>query len=131
MAHNNKEETPIKTPLDCISELCDHLLGKDYFIPDPVSPEQAAEIITQDIINAYPKRNESPEDAVRRKLKQCQFCTHCESMPPIFGNTYSETAGYCKVRKKCVKYRHKARFCKAFKLLPYTPIDLTKAPKAK
>ena len=131
MAHNNKEETPTKTPLDCISELCDHLLGKNYFIPDPVSPEQAAEIITQDILKAYPKRDESPENAVRRKLKQCQFCTHCEILPPIMGNMYSGIFGYCRVRKKTVKYRHKARFCKAFTLLPYAPIDISKAPKPK
>ena len=131
MAHNNKEETPTKTPLDCINELCAHLLGKNYFIPDPVSPEQAAEIITQDILKAYPARDESPEDAVRRKLKLCEFCTHCEILPPIIGNTYSGTFGYCKVRKKTVKYRHKARFCKAFTLLPYVPIDISKAPKPK
>lgn len=37
----------------CIHKLCNHLLGKNYVIVDPVDETTACEIITDDIINNY------------------------------------------------------------------------------
>lgn len=37
----------------CIHRLCDHLLGKNYVIVDPVDETTACEIITEDIISNY------------------------------------------------------------------------------
>lgn len=37
----------------CIQKLCDHLLGNDYIIVDPVDETTACEIITEDIIRNY------------------------------------------------------------------------------
>jgi hypothetical protein len=41
---------------DCIYKLCDELLGKDYYIVDPVGANQANEIITERIIELYKKK---------------------------------------------------------------------------
>jgi glycine/serine hydroxymethyltransferase len=37
----------------CLHKLCNELLGEDYYIVDPVSGNQANEIVTQDIIKLY------------------------------------------------------------------------------
>lgn len=43
----------------CIHRLCDHLLGKNYVIVDPVDETTACEIITEDIIDRYKDVNTS------------------------------------------------------------------------
>jgi hypothetical protein len=47
---------------DCLYKLCDELLGKDYYIVDPVGANQANEIITEDIIRLYNRKT------IREKL---------------------------------------------------------------
>jgi hypothetical protein len=41
---------------ECLNKLCNELLGKDYYIVDPVGGAQANEIITDDIIRLYKKK---------------------------------------------------------------------------
>ena len=43
----------------CIHKLCDHLLGKNYVIVDPVDETTACEMITEDIIRSYKDVNTS------------------------------------------------------------------------
>lgn len=38
---------------ECLNLLCKELLGKDYYIVDPVNQYQANEIITNNIIRSY------------------------------------------------------------------------------
>jgi hypothetical protein len=38
---------------ECLDRLCDKLLGKDYYIVDPIGRNQANEILTQDIVDLY------------------------------------------------------------------------------
>ncbi len=37
----------------CIHRLCDHLLGENWYIADPVDETKACEIITDEICNNY------------------------------------------------------------------------------
>jgi hypothetical protein len=37
----------------CIHRLCDHLLGENWYIADPVDETTACEIITDEICNNY------------------------------------------------------------------------------
>lgn len=40
---------------ECLNELCDFLLGKDYYIADPISNFEANKIIVKDIKKKYDK----------------------------------------------------------------------------
>lgn len=60
-----------------VNKLCEHLLGKDWYIVDPVGVEQEIDIIVDQIIKRYPAVDESPVDKWRRKHKKCRWCTHC------------------------------------------------------
>ena len=55
-----KELCEIKDSLsaeDALQLLCDELLGKDYYIVDPVSPKEANALIALDILKKYaPKK---------------------------------------------------------------------------
>lgn len=42
---------------DALNELCEYLLGKDYYIVDPLGPSQANAIIVDDIKEKYPPAN--------------------------------------------------------------------------
>ena len=46
---------------DALQLLCDELLGENYYIPDPVTQEQANAIIALDILKRY---------APKKKLKR-------------------------------------------------------------
>lgn len=54
---------PKTSAQDALHELCNYLLGKDWYIVDPVSQGQANTIIVQEIKKKYKKR-------YRRKKKK-------------------------------------------------------------
>jgi hypothetical protein len=47
---------PESNAQECLNKLCYELLGKDWYIPSPVGGNQANEIITREIIEAYRPR---------------------------------------------------------------------------
>lgn len=98
-------------------EVVEHLLGKDYYIVDPVSGVDAAKIMVDDIKAAYPGRDEDPVDAWRRKHRRCLFCTHCEPLS-MFGGPIVGASEYkwCNAKKKCVRFDMYRPWCRLFKL---------------
>ena len=67
---------------DAVNKLCVHLLGKDWYIVDPVGVEQGNDIIVDQIMKRYPAVDETPVDKWRRKHKRCKWCRNCESFGP-------------------------------------------------
>lgn len=62
-----------------LDKLVEHLLGKEYYIVDPVGGNQARESIVNEICSRYPAVKEDPVDAYRRKHKKCKWCKHCDN----------------------------------------------------
>lgn len=67
------------TSQDALNQIIDHLLGKHWYIVDPVGGDQARELIVDEIKRQYSARDESPVDKWRRKHKRCAWCIHCKS----------------------------------------------------
>lgn len=95
-------------------ELQDHFLGKDWYIAEPLSGEQAIEFTTDTIKALYPGDGESPVDKWRRKHKRCKWCTYCHSVlpadmccPPFFE---------CTAKDKIVNEDVPRPFCSLFAL---------------
>ena len=44
---------------DALNEICNHLLGKNWYIADSVGSDQARDIIVDEIKKNYPAKNES------------------------------------------------------------------------
>jgi hypothetical protein len=62
---------------DAVNKLCTHLLGKNWYITDPVNGDMANAIIVEEIVKKYPAVDESPVEKWRRKHKRCMWCSHC------------------------------------------------------
>lgn len=61
-SHEMKEICEIQLSLsadEALQLLCDELLGKDYYIVDPVGPKQANAIIALDILKQYAPKKKS------------------------------------------------------------------------
>lgn len=95
-------------------ELQDHFLGKDFYIADPVSGEQAVESITDTIKSTYPGAGESPVDKWRRKHKKCKWCIYHKfvSPPALCCPVYCE----CIAKDKIVDENIPRPFCSLFAL---------------
>ena len=96
---------------EAVNKLCDHLLGKDWYIADPVSTNQANDIIVEEIIGKYKGVTESPINRWRRRHKKCKFCKHCVPVSVLEGN--------CLAKDKIVDMKISRPFCSVFQLKPY------------
>lgn len=96
------------TAQDALNKLVDHLLGRDWYIADPVGGEQANEIIVDQICKRYPAVDEDPVNRYRRRHKKCIWCKH-----------YYGVTGECRA-KSIIINNYKAskphRFCTLFNL---------------
>lgn len=98
-------------------EVVHHLLGKDYYIADPVSGQDAAKIMVEDIKAAYSGRDEDPVDAWRRKHKKCLFCVHCEPLTPFdLAVECCPSRKWCKAKQTSVRFDMYRPWCRIFKL---------------
>lgn len=95
-------------------ELQDHFLGKNWYIAEPVSGEQAVELTADAIKALYPGDGESPVDKWKRRHKKCKWCTYCHSVlppamccPPFFE---------CSAKDKIVNENIPRPFCSLFAL---------------
>ena len=103
-------------PNDALNELAKHLLGEDWYIVDPVGPEQAAEIILETIRGKYTAVNENPVDAYRRKHKKCVWCKHVK-MRTCFDRYGGFDKFYeCSAKGVIVNEKANHPFCKLFEL---------------
>ena len=64
------------TAQDALNKLVDHLLGRGWYIADPVGGEQANEIIVEEICKRYSAVDEDPVDRYRKRVKKCIWCEH-------------------------------------------------------
>ena len=103
---------------DAVNKLCVHLLGKDWYIVDPVGVEQEIDIIVDQIMKRYPAVDESPVDKWRRKHKQCRWCTHCYEDLEFDDNKHTIGITYrCKAKCLRIMIPHMSRpFCTLFEL---------------
>ena len=95
-------------------ELQDHFLGKDFYIADPVSGEQAVKIITDTIKSTYPGAGESQVDKWRRKHKKCKWCIYHRHVVPPFGCCPSFCE--CVAKDKIINEDIPRPFCRLFAL---------------
>ena len=100
-----------------LDKLVEHLLGKDYYIVNPVGGDQAREIIVNEICSRYPAVKEDPVDVYRRKHKKCKWCAHrIEDLRFDDGKHCIEVIYRC-VAKGCLVLPEKDhKRCKLFKL---------------
>lgn len=59
------------TSKDAVNKLAEYLLGKDYYIVDPIHSEQANDVIVDDILKKYSRRYRK-ELRLIYKLKRLQ-----------------------------------------------------------
>ena len=65
------------TSLEAFTEVCCHLLGKDFYIVDPVNGDTGRDILVEEIKKRYPAKDMSPVDKWRCKHKRCGWCIYC------------------------------------------------------
>ena len=71
------------TDYEALNYISDYLLGKEFYIEDPVSHMQANTILVDTICRRYPPKHESKVDEWRRKHKKCKWCIyHKHVVPP-------------------------------------------------
>lgn len=99
-----------------VNKLCDHLLGDDWYIVDPVCNIQANAIIVDEILSRYKGATESPANKWRRRHKKCMFCKHCSYTPGVDGH---DPKPWCDVKMKPVNNRRTRLFCGPFHLKSY------------
>ena len=99
---------------DTVNKLAEHLLGRDFYIADPVNGEQANEIIAKEICSRYSAVDEQPIDKYRRKHKKCKWCVYGKRIIPILPEVppYYE----CIVKDKIVNSNISRLFCTTFQL---------------
>lgn len=88
-----------------------HLLGKDWYIVDPVINEQGNDLVVDAILRRYPAVDESPVNKWRRRHKRCAWCQHCTTK---IGPGYIQT--YCHAKEKGVDIDIPRPFCSCFEL---------------
>ena len=96
------------TAQDALNKLVDHLLGRDWYIADPVGVEQANEIIVDQICKRYPAVDEDPVDMYRRRHKKCIWCKYYDS---FIGSCEAKSRGMSNVEAN-----KPHPFCTLFKL---------------
>lgn len=101
---------------EAVDKLCDHLLGDDWYIVDPICCTQANAIIVDEIISRYRGATESPANKWRRRHKKCRFCKHCSYTPSVAGHSPKP---WCDVKQKIVNDKRTRLFCGPFQLRPY------------
>ena len=101
---------------DALNEICNHLLGKNWYIADPVGSDQARDIIVDEIKKNYPAKNETAVDKWRRRHKRCAWCTHCKSGHIFNPNSLSvETRYDCEAKEHWnIKIDRPRPFCTLF-----------------
>jgi hypothetical protein len=96
------------TAQDALNKLVNHLLGRDWYIADPVGGEQANEIIVDQICKRYPAVDEDPVDRYRRRHKKCIWCKY-----------YCSYKGSCDAKSRGMNTVEASKphpFCTLFKL---------------
>ena len=91
-----------------LNKLKDHLLGKNWYIVDPVGGEQGNEIIVNEIMSKYPAKDKDPVEEYRWKHRKCIWCKHC--------NEFMGGYGTCKAKAKSVNPNRSHNFCKMFQI---------------
>ena len=96
-----------------LDELAAYMLGLDWYIVDPVSENQANDIIVDEIKNRYGGFTESPTDRWRnsRCNRRCKFCKHYRE--------FSDIKGTCRAKDQTVYGRSRRPFCKVFQIKPF------------
>ena len=99
---------------NAFAELKEHFLGKNYYIADPVSGEQAVKIITDEIKSIYPGAGESPVAKYRRLHKKCKWCIYHRHVIP----TVPACPSFCEctAKDKVVNEDFPRPFCSLFAL---------------
>ena len=99
---------------EAVNKLCDHLLGDDWYIVDPVCNTQANAIIVDEIISRYKGATESPVNKWRRSRlhRKCEFCKYF-----VAGATGCRDV--CSAKNKYVLASTPRLFCGVFQLKPY------------
>lgn len=99
---------------EAVNKLCDHLLGDDWYIVDPVCNIQANAIIVDEIISRYKGATESPVNKWRRSRlhRRCEFCKH-------FVAGALGCRDVCSAKNKRTYGRTPRPFCSCFQLIPY------------
>lgn len=93
------------TAQEAVNKLADHLLGKDWYIVDPVCNEQANDIIVEEICSKYKAIDESPVDRYRRRSRKCKWCRHC-----------SDSGVRCNAKDETIIWDGPRIFCSCFEL---------------
>ena len=96
---------------EALNKICSHLLGKNWYIIDPICNLQANDIIYEEICRKYPRDNDSPKDKYRRKHPKCKFC-HYAKYRVLHEGAFCE----CTVKEKLVNDEIPRYLCKAFEL---------------
>ena len=97
-----------------IEAIIDHLLGKDYYIVDPVNNDQANDIVVQEIINRYKPMNRKDNVVLeyRKKHKKCSYCKYLNLVVLPTGDcSYFE----CRAKDRIIKFEDAPRpFCSCY-----------------
>lgn len=102
---------------EAVNKLCVHLLGKDWYIVDPVRNEEANDIIVDEIMSKYRAVDESPVDKWRRKHKKCMWCRHCVGHKAITSTCEQASVFECTAKGKYIASIDFPRpFCTLFEL---------------
>lgn len=99
---------------EAVDKLCDHLLGDDWYIVDPVCNTQGNAIIVDEITGRYKGVTESPVNKWRRSRlhRKCEFCKY-------FSPSNRPCADVCRAKNKYVFASTPRPFCRVFQLKPY------------
>ena len=96
---------------EALNKICSHLLGKNWYIVDPVCDSQANDIIYEEICRKYSGDNDSPKDKYRRNHPKCKFC-HYAKYRVLHEGTFCK----CTVKEKLVNDERPRYLCQAFEL---------------
>lgn len=97
------------------NKVIDHLLGKNFYIADPVSGEQANDIIYEYVIKNYPKYDKSPIEKYRLKHKKCKWCKYWKYNVPKVPCGVPDYIT-CELKDKIIHGNWRAKFCKWYEL---------------
>lgn len=99
-----------------VYKLCDHFLGKDWYIVDPVSIDVANDIIVEQICARYNGIDEDPVDTYRRRHKKCKWCKHCVTSHALDKVGQVHIKYKCSAKDEYVNENFPHMFCKMFLL---------------
>lgn len=104
------------TDHEALNYISDYLLGKEFYIEEPVSHLQANAILVDTICRRYPPKHESKVDEWRRKHKRCQWCIHCKPYTVFNCGSYADLYE-CKAKGFDISFIQLPRpFCQTFEL---------------